>query len=226
MAAPTEKPLNSGERALFLQLRSAFGTCACEKHYATNGNISKMWGRNSAVTTPIRPNQPIDRRKRPLLLHPHTLPHEAPSPHITTRGSFPTHYHTRLRPHSLPHEAPSPTLPHEAPSPHITTRGSVPTHYHMRLRPPHYHTRLRPRTLPHEARSPHITTRGSVPPHYHTRLPGKHLHSMMLPPPCFTVGIVLGSKLYAGFHMSCTEERRLSGHSAIKARMVEGCSHS
>ncbi|CAJ0946261.1 unnamed protein product [Ranitomeya imitator] len=48
MAAPTEKPLNSGERALFLQLRSAFGTCACEKHYATNGNISKMWGRNSA----------------------------------------------------------------------------------------------------------------------------------------------------------------------------------
>ncbi|CAJ0936083.1 unnamed protein product [Ranitomeya imitator] len=38
----TEKPLNSGERALFLQLRSAFGTCACEKHYATNGNISKM----------------------------------------------------------------------------------------------------------------------------------------------------------------------------------------
>ncbi|CAJ0938649.1 unnamed protein product, partial [Ranitomeya imitator] len=113
-------------------------------------------------------------------LCPHTLPHEAPSPHITTRGSVPTHYHTRLRP---------PTLPHEAPSPHITTRGSVPTHYHMRLRPhtlpheapsphittrgsvpPHYHTRLRPHTLPHEALSTHITTRGSVHTHYHTRL--------------------------------------------------------
>ncbi|CAJ0954135.1 unnamed protein product [Ranitomeya imitator] len=85
-------------------------------------------------------------------LCPHTLPHEAPFPYITTRGSIPTHYHTRLRPH---------TLPHEAPSPHITTRGSVPTHYH---------TRLRPHTLPHEAPSPHITTRGSVPTHYHTRL--------------------------------------------------------
>ncbi|CAJ0930520.1 unnamed protein product, partial [Ranitomeya imitator] len=81
-----------------------------------------------------------------------TLPHEAPFPHITTRGSVPQHYHTRLR---------SPTLPHEAPFPHITTRGSV---------PPHYHTRFRSPTLPHEAPFPHITTRGSVPPHYHTRL--------------------------------------------------------
>ncbi|CAJ0967919.1 unnamed protein product [Ranitomeya imitator] len=78
--------------------------------------------------------------------------HEAPSPHITTRGSIHTHYHMRLRPH---------TLPHEAPSPHITTRGSVPTHYH---------TMLRPHTLPHEAPSPHITTRGCVSPHYHMRL--------------------------------------------------------
>ncbi|CAJ0939416.1 unnamed protein product [Ranitomeya imitator] len=105
---------------------------------------------------------------------------KAPSPHITTRGSVPTHYHTKLRPH---------TLPHEAPSPHITTRGSVPTHYHMRLCPhtlpheapsahittrgsvlTHYHMRLHPHTLPHEAPSSHINTQGSVPPHYHTRL--------------------------------------------------------
>ncbi|CAJ0938635.1 unnamed protein product [Ranitomeya imitator] len=50
MTASTDKPLNSADHALFLQLRSAFGTCACEKHYATNGKISKMWGRNSADT--------------------------------------------------------------------------------------------------------------------------------------------------------------------------------
>ncbi|CAJ0966744.1 unnamed protein product, partial [Ranitomeya imitator] len=85
-------------------------------------------------------------------LHPHTLPHEALSPHITTQGSVSTHYHTRLRPH---------TLPHKAPPLHITTRGSVPTHYHMRLHP---------HTLPHEALSPPITTRGSIPTHYHTML--------------------------------------------------------
>ncbi|CAJ0943094.1 unnamed protein product, partial [Ranitomeya imitator] len=110
---------------------------------------------------------------------------KAPYPHITTRGSVPTHYYARLRSH---------TLPHEAPSPHITTRASVPTHYHARLRPPtlpreapsthittrgsiqtHYHTRLRPHTLPHEAPSPHITTRGSVPTHYHARL---HPHTL------------------------------------------------
>ncbi|CAJ0947627.1 unnamed protein product, partial [Ranitomeya imitator] len=86
------------------------------------------------------------------MLRPPTLPQEAPSPHITTRGSVPTHYHARLLPH---------TLPQEAPSPHIITRGSVPTHYH---------TRLCPHTLPHEAPSPHITTRGSIPTHYHMRL--------------------------------------------------------
>ncbi|CAJ0935360.1 unnamed protein product, partial [Ranitomeya imitator] len=113
-------------------------------------------------------------------LRPHTLPHEAASPHITSRGSVPTCYHTRLCPH---------TLPQEAVSPHITTRGSVPPHYYTRLHPhtlphealsphittrgfvlTHYHTRLCPHTLPHEALSPHITTQGSVPPHYHTRL--------------------------------------------------------
>ncbi len=32
------------------------------------------------------------------------------------------------------------------------------------------------------------------------------------------------SKLHAGFHVSCTEERLPSGHSAIKPRLVEGCS--
>ncbi len=32
------------------------------------------------------------------------------------------------------------------------------------------------------------------------------------------------SKLHAGFHVSCTEERLPSGHSAIKPRVVEGCS--
>ncbi len=31
-------------------------------------------------------------------------------------------------------------------------------------------------------------------------------------------------KLHAGFHVSCTEERLPSGHSAIKPRLVEGCS--
>ncbi|CAJ0952486.1 unnamed protein product, partial [Ranitomeya imitator] len=75
-------------------------------------------------------------------LCPHTLPHDAPSSHITTRCSVLTHYHKRLHPH---------TLPHEAPSTHITTRGSVLTHYHTRLCPPH------------------ITKRGSVPTHYHTQ---------------------------------------------------------
>ena len=37
---------------------------------------------------------------------------------------------------------------------------------------------------------------------------------------------VFFGKLYAGFHMSCTEERLPSGHSAIKPRLVEGCSDS
>ncbi len=32
------------------------------------------------------------------------------------------------------------------------------------------------------------------------------------------------SKLHAGFHVSCIEERLPSGHSAIKPRLVEGCS--
>ncbi len=59
----------------------------------------------------------------------------------------------------------------------------------------------------------------------------KHPHSMMLPPPCFTVGTVLdrwwavpGFLHTYRFHVSCTEERLPSGHSAIKPRLVEGCS--
>ncbi|CAJ0960662.1 unnamed protein product [Ranitomeya imitator] len=124
-------------------------------------------------------------------LRPHTLPHEAASPHITTRGCVPTHYHTRLRPHTLPHEAASPhittrgfilthyhtrlcphTLPHEAASPHITTRGSAASPHITTWGsvPTHYHTRLRPHTLPHEPLSPYITIRGSVPTHYHMRI--------------------------------------------------------
>ncbi len=35
---------------------------------------------------------------------------------------------------------------------------------------------------------------------------------------------VFFSKIHAGFHVSCTEERLPSGHSAIKPRLVEGCS--
>ncbi len=35
---------------------------------------------------------------------------------------------------------------------------------------------------------------------------------------------VFFSKLHEGFHVSCTEERLPSGHSAIKPRLVEGCS--
>ncbi|CAJ0950063.1 unnamed protein product [Ranitomeya imitator] len=105
----------------------------------------------SANSSLIRGKRP--RQKAPTkasLFHPNS-DERAPSPHITTRGSVPAHYHTRLRPH---------TLPHEAPSPHITTRGSILTHYH---------TRLRPHTLPHEAPSLHINTQGSIPPQYHTR---------------------------------------------------------
>ncbi|CAJ0937099.1 unnamed protein product [Ranitomeya imitator] len=99
-------------------------------------------------------------------LRPHTLPHKAPSPHITTRCSVLTHYHTRLHPYTLPHEAPSTHITTRAPvltyyhtmlqSTHITTRGSIPTNYL---------TRLRPHTLPHEA---------SVPTHYHTMLRPTH----------------------------------------------------
>ena len=44
----------------------------------------------------------------------------------------------------------------------------------------------------------------------------------------YSLGVlrVFFGKHYAGFHMSCTEERLLSGHSAIKPQLVEGCSNS
>ncbi len=43
---------------------------------------------------------------------------------------------------------------------------------------------------------------------------------------CHHLGVlrVFFSKLHAGFHVSCTEERLPSCHSAIKPRLVEGCS--
>ncbi len=43
---------------------------------------------------------------------------------------------------------------------------------------------------------------------------------------CHHLGVlpVFFSKLHVGFHVSCTEERLPSGHSAIKPRLVEGCS--
>ncbi len=43
---------------------------------------------------------------------------------------------------------------------------------------------------------------------------------------CHHLGVLqmFFSKLHAGFHVSCTEERLPSGHSAIKPRLVEGCS--
>ncbi|CAJ0968820.1 unnamed protein product [Ranitomeya imitator] len=111
-------------------------------------------------------------------LRPRTLPHEAPSTHITTRGSVPAHYHTRLRPH---------TLPHDAPSSHITTRGSVPAHYH---------TRLHPHTLPHEAPSPHITTQWSVLTHYHTML-----HPHTLPHEAPSPHITTRGSVHTHYHM-------------------------
>ncbi len=36
--------------------------------------------------------------------------------------------------------------------------------------------------------------------------------------------VTILESLHAGFHVSCTEERLPSGHSAIKPRLVEGCS--
>ncbi len=43
---------------------------------------------------------------------------------------------------------------------------------------------------------------------------------------CHHLGVlqVFFSKLHVGFHVFCTEERLPSGHSAIKPRLVEGCS--
>ncbi len=63
-------------------------------------------------------------------------------------------------------------------------------------------------------------------PHIPLRIKAKKLYLGLIRPEnliCHHLG-VLFSKLHAGFHVSCTEERLPSGHSAIKPRLVEGCS--
>ncbi|CAJ0960258.1 unnamed protein product, partial [Ranitomeya imitator] len=147
----------SSQRRSWMTPFSAMGVEAagcCEGARVTSedpGNLQYSTETADAASTHIATRGSVPTHYH-TRLRPHTLPHEAASTHIATRGSVPTHYHTRLRPH---------TLPHEAASTHIATRGSVPTHYH---------TRLRPHTLPHEAASTHIATQGSVPTHYHMRL--------------------------------------------------------
>ncbi len=66
-------------------------------------------------------------------------------------------------------------------------------------------------------------------PHIPFRIKAKKLYLGLIRPEnliCHHLGVlqVFFSKLHAGFHESCTEERLPSGHSAIKPRLVEGCS--
>ncbi len=66
-------------------------------------------------------------------------------------------------------------------------------------------------------------------PHIPLRIKAKKFYLGLIRPEnliCHHLGVlqVLFSKLHAGFHVSCTEERLPSGHSAIKPRLVEGCS--
>ncbi len=66
-------------------------------------------------------------------------------------------------------------------------------------------------------------------PHIPLRIKAKKFHLGLIRPEnliCHHLGVlqVFFSKLHAGFHVSCTEERLPSGHSAIKPRLVEGCS--
>ncbi len=59
-------------------------------------------------------------------------------------------------------------------------------------------------------------------PHIPLRIKAKKFYLGLIRPEnliCHHLGV-----LHAGFHVSCTEERLLSGHSAIKPRLVEGCS--
>ncbi len=61
------------------------------------------------------------------------------------------------------------------------------------------------------------------------RIKAKKLYLGLIRPEnliCHHLGViqVFFSKLHAGFHVSCTEERLPSGHSAIMPRLVEGCS--
>ncbi len=60
------------------------------------------------------------------------------------------------------------------------------------------------------------------PPHIPLRIKAKKFYLGLIRPEnliCHHLGV-----LHAGFHVSCTEERIPSGHSAIKPRLVEGCS--
>ncbi len=66
-------------------------------------------------------------------------------------------------------------------------------------------------------------------PHIPLRIKAKKFYLGLIRPEhliCHHLGVlqVFFSKLHAGFHVSCTEERLPSGHSAIKPRLVEGCS--
>ncbi len=66
-------------------------------------------------------------------------------------------------------------------------------------------------------------------PHTPLRIKAKKFYLGLIRPEnliCHHLGVlqVFFSKLHAGFHVSCTEERLPSGHSAIKPRLVEGCS--
>ncbi len=66
-------------------------------------------------------------------------------------------------------------------------------------------------------------------PHIPLRIKTKKFYLGLIRPEnliCHHLGVlqVFFSKLHAGFHVSCTEERLPSGHSAIKPRLVEGCS--
>ncbi len=66
-------------------------------------------------------------------------------------------------------------------------------------------------------------------PHIPLRIKAKKLYLGLIIPEnliCHHLGVlqVFFSKLHAGFRVSCTEERLPSGHSAIKPRLVEGCS--
>ncbi len=66
-------------------------------------------------------------------------------------------------------------------------------------------------------------------PHIPLRIKAKKFYLGLIRPEnliCHHLGVlqVFFSKLHAGFHVSCTGERLPSGHSAIKPRLVEGCS--
>ncbi len=66
-------------------------------------------------------------------------------------------------------------------------------------------------------------------PHIPLRMNSKKFYLGLIRPEnfiCHHLGVlqVFFSKLHAGFHVSCTEERLPSGHSAIKPWLVEGCS--